>query len=233
VRLCRRDDPAPEVRGVNQEVDDMYRDELADFLSSVETGDPPAVGAYDAADALQVVEAARESARSGRVVELEPGDIQLRRARLEDADMILRWRNDPAARTASRTTHEIHPDEHKRWLERRLGDRDSELLIVEDCGRPIGQVRLDRTSPDSLEVSIAIDRSQRGRGLARQVLLAAINRGRSMPGVTEITAEIHPANERSQRAFRSAGFRKTPGHQEQFERWTFALESGSRDPDLG
>jgi len=52
----------------------------------------------------------------------------LRPAAYADRDLILPWRNHPSVRAVSLTTHEIKPEEHARWWEKRWRD----VLIYED-----------------------------------------------------------------------------------------------------
>ena len=64
----------------------------------------------------------------------------LRPAAYADRDLILPWRNHPSVRAVSLSTHEIKPEEHARWWERRWRD----VLIYEDdrCA-PAGVVIFD------------------------------------------------------------------------------------------
>ena len=132
--------------------------------------------------------------------------LTLRPASISDAEQLRRWRNDLSTRSASGTTHEVHPDEHERWLRAKLEAPTGTLMIVEENGRPIGQARLDLQEPHAAAVSISLDRSRRGRGLSRQVLLAVIERARAMTGVDQLVAQIRVENEVSRRSFASVGF---------------------------
>jgi RimJ/RimL family protein N-acetyltransferase len=64
----------------------------------------------------------------------------LRPAAYADRDLILPWRNHPAVRAVSLTTHEIKPEEHARWWEKRWRDV---LIYVDDEGTPAGVVIFD------------------------------------------------------------------------------------------
>ncbi|MEV6306204.1 GNAT family N-acetyltransferase [Actinoplanes sp. NPDC051861] len=50
--------------------------------------------------------------------------------------MVLSWRNHPAVRAVSLTTHEIQPEEHAAWW----ASRKANVLIYQDEGRPAGVV---------------------------------------------------------------------------------------------
>jgi RimJ/RimL family protein N-acetyltransferase len=64
----------------------------------------------------------------------------LRPASYADRDLILPWRNHPSVRAVSLTTHEINPEEHARWWEKRWGDV---LIYEDDRGVPAGVVIFD------------------------------------------------------------------------------------------
>ncbi|GAA2715865.1 MULTISPECIES: GNAT family N-acetyltransferase [Actinoplanes] len=60
----------------------------------------------------------------------------LRPATDSDRDPVLNWRNHPAVRSVSLTTHEIQPAEHAAWWASRAGT----VLIYEEDGVPAGVV---------------------------------------------------------------------------------------------
>ncbi len=132
--------------------------------------------------------------------------LTARRARAVDAQILLDWRNDPQTRAMAVHAAEVAPDEHRAWLESRLADPGTVLLIVEQSGTPVGTVRLDRRAASSAEVSITIAPAARGRGLARPSIELAVDEARAW-GATEATARIRRDNEPSLRAFRAVGFR--------------------------
>jgi hypothetical protein len=64
----------------------------------------------------------------------------LRPAAYTDRDLILPWRNHPSVRAVSLTTHEIKPEEHARWWEKRWPDV---VIYEDDRGTPAGVVIFD------------------------------------------------------------------------------------------
>ncbi|MBW6487332.1 MAG: hypothetical protein K0B01_14400 [Syntrophobacterales bacterium] len=69
--------------------------------------------------------------------------ITLRPATIQDADMLLDWRNDPETRKASHSTSEVVTEEHIAWLTKTLGNANRRLLVAEEDGAPVGTVRAD------------------------------------------------------------------------------------------
>ncbi len=136
--------------------------------------------------------------------------VNLRRATMSDARLLLRWRNDPSVRAVSHTTGEILWDTHIRWLESALARDDRHVLIAERHGRPVGTVRFD-VSGDCATVSIAVEPTLQGTGLGPAILDAGdawlhANDSR----VRRCRAEIRAGNDASARAFIAAGYLKGP-----------------------
>ena len=132
-------------------------------------------------------------------------DLRARRATEADADLLLRWRNDPVTRRWSRIRDPVALDDHRRWLASVLTDPDRLLLVVERDGEPVGTVRLDRHEP-AWEVSITLAPEHRGRGLAAEVLAAG---EAQVSGVT-VVASVHRDNAASLALFRRAGYLERP-----------------------
>ena len=69
---------------------------------------------------------------------LVKNSIQLRPATIEDADVLLKWRNDPEVRKFCHTTEIIEIENHISWLNKVLNDKDRKLFIVMCMGRHVG-----------------------------------------------------------------------------------------------
>ncbi len=136
-----------------------------------------------------------------------------RTATMEDADIILAWRNHPSSREFSRQTEQIHRDEHVAWLAARLKKVQMEpfYLFIEN-NSAVGMSRLDALSEsiDKYEISILIDPSQHGKGLGTKILGLTCETIFSLHPKHTIVAHIHEDNYSSQKLFRSAGFELLP-----------------------
>jgi RimJ/RimL family protein N-acetyltransferase/spore coat polysaccharide biosynthesis predicted glycosyltransferase SpsG len=135
------------------------------------------------------------------------GDVVLRPAAAGDRDRLLAWRNDALTREASFRTAAVSEPDHDRWLAQSLARPDRRLMVAEQAGTPVAQLRLDR-DPDparAAEVSITVAPECRGRGLGPAVLAAADTAARDW-GVEWLIARIKPSNVRSRRIFESAGY---------------------------
>ena len=97
--------------------------------------------------------------------------ISLRRASMDDGDLLLEWRNDPLTRAASHTTSEITREEHQKWLKESLAHPNRQLYIAEEYGIPVGIVRADFDSTDhSTKLSWTVAPMARDRGVGKRMV---------------------------------------------------------------
>lgn len=135
----------------------------------------------------------------------ETTSVSLRRATQADAGLLLEWRNDPLTRSMSITSDEVPPEQHRAYISRSLDARDRWLFVAEHDGRPVGTGRLDREAPGTLEVSITVAPSERGKGHAVAILRALEAEAQRMREL-QLVARLRPENVVSRRAFEAAGY---------------------------
>jgi len=129
-----------------------------------------------------------------------------------DADDLLSWRNDPAARAASGATEPVSPAQHAAWLRGVLSDDRRFLYVACDtesveASAKVGMCRFDIGTDERAEVSINLNPECRGKGFARPVLRAGIVAFRSQVGNRiGLTATIRPSNVASAKVFGAVGF---------------------------
>ncbi len=125
--------------------------------------------------------------------------VTLRPATMDDANMLLEWRNDPETREASHSMVMIQKSDHLSWLARTLSDPDRRLYIAEASGDPVGTVRSDYKD-GVWELSWTLSPHARGRGLAKQMVAILANQ------ISEpIRAEVKAGNIASARIAEYAG----------------------------
>jgi RimJ/RimL family protein N-acetyltransferase len=159
----------------------------------------------DGRGAWRVVGAWEQLTATGPVVVPPPVDVRL--ASAEDADLLRRWRDDPATRAASRSAATVDPDAHQSWLAQVLVDRDRHLLVGSDGQGDVGTVRWDRVDDGEWEVNITVAPGRRGGGLAGRLLASAEGwLADREPATSTMLAAIRAENEPSMRLFRSARY---------------------------
>ena len=98
--------------------------------------------------------------------------IYLREATIEDRDLLFEWANDPETRRASFRMEKIGYEEHCRWFERILNDKNERQFILMNQDEPVGQVRLTLEGEDAV-VSYSIAPDKRGLGYGKEIIRLA------------------------------------------------------------
>jgi RimJ/RimL family protein N-acetyltransferase len=132
--------------------------------------------------------------------------LTLRAACFEDAELLLRWRNEPSTRSQFFDSSEVQPETHRQWLTNELAGNGSRIYVAELDGLPVGQARIDRRERDRGEISVSVDADARGLGLGRHLIRRATLRAAQELRLLSVEAVVKEANQASLRAFRSAGY---------------------------
>ncbi len=133
------------------------------------------------------------------------GSLSVRRATLEDAQMMYDWRGDAATRAVSLESDELVWDDHIAWLTRVLEDPARQLFVGEIGGRPVGVIRFDFAERARAEVSLYLDPALHGLGLGPHLLLA----GEAAADAAIVDATVLEGNRPSQRLFEHCGYTQT------------------------
>lgn len=141
-----------------------------------------------------------------------------------DAGFLLALRNDPDSVRWSRSGRPVDRGEHESWFASVLDDPATRIWVAREDGRPVGQVRVD-VEAGAGAVSISVDPSSRGRGVASRMLGHLVAALGADEQVHALVAEVREGNEASSRAFERVGF--TPSGRE----GGFLLMRRERRPD--
>jgi dTDP-4-amino-4,6-dideoxygalactose transaminase/RimJ/RimL family protein N-acetyltransferase len=134
------------------------------------------------------------------------GELTLRSATIDDADMLLEWANDPTVRAASFSSAPIDRTRHVAWLEARLANDGTAFYVAEVDGRPIGYSRIDRVANRVGEITVSVDAAVRGLGHGRRVIALAAQRAAGVLALERVRARVKAENRASVKAFEAAGF---------------------------
>ncbi len=137
---------------------------------------------------------------------LRTGPLALRPATMDDADRLLAWRTDPAARAASFDRRPIERDSHVAWLAERLDSPDSPIWIGLLAEEPVGVVRfaLER---GIATIGVAMDAHRRAAGLGTRLISLGTARVAADTNVRTVDAWVRRENRASEIAFQRAGYR--------------------------
>jgi GNAT acetyltransferase-like protein len=131
----------------------------------------------------------------------------LRAAVDADRDTVLTWRNHPDVRAVSLTTHVIEPEEHAKWWAAAMADPDRHILIYDDSGVVIFDLR-DEVPSWSFYLDVA--------GLGKRLLptwmrleQAAVEHAFRELKLTRLGGETKASNKQVIALHRRFGFRET------------------------
>lgn len=127
--------------------------------------------------------------------------MNLRLATINDAELLLNWRNDELTRANSFNDKVISIEDHLEWFHKSLASHIREIYIAEINNIPIGTIRVDINDDNSKELSWIIAPSQRGYGYGTKILNTFVS---TYPSV--YIAQIKEKNTPSIKMVTSCGF---------------------------
>ncbi len=133
-------------------------------------------------------------------------ELLLREVQPEDMDLLFGWANDPVVRENSFNSDPIKYEDHKKWFNKMINDRDIIQYILMSEEKPVGQVRLTIHGEEA-EIGYSIATEFRGRGFAKKMLdmmKDALKKDRS--DIKRIIAKVKPDNGASRKVFESLGY---------------------------
>lgn len=135
------------------------------------------------------------------------GPVQLRRAERDDCSLLWQWANDAVVRESSFNTASIPWETHEPWFHNKLTSANTLILVAEQDGAPIGQIRFDLEGGRAA-VDISLDRQNRGQEHGLEILLKGVALLSDHAAASEVIAEVKTSNAASRRLFEKAGFQE-------------------------
>jgi UDP-2,4-diacetamido-2,4,6-trideoxy-beta-L-altropyranose hydrolase len=132
--------------------------------------------------------------------------LSVRDATLEDAEMMLGWRNHPNTRKFSADPREISLEEHLRWFRSVLDDSSRPTYIATAGLADVGVIRFDVAQEVAL-VSLYLDPTLHGIGLGTRMLAAAEVEVAAKMKISRFEARVLGDNSRSRGLFESSSYR--------------------------
>ncbi len=127
---------------------------------------------------------------------------RLRPAAAADALLFFNWANDSDVRMNAINQDAIIWESHVEWFEKKLASANTKVFVLEYLGHPAGQIRLDRDDDNNWLIDYSIDKTCRGFGLGRSIVMMAI---KEMQGHA-LKAIVKESNPVSSNVFRSLHF---------------------------
>jgi RimJ/RimL family protein N-acetyltransferase len=131
--------------------------------------------------------------------------MMYRAATMDDAAMLMRWRNDPLTIANNRKSSPVTETGHEAWLRKALrGDRMVFICFEDDHNPPVGTVQLEKMEhkENGYETSVTVAPEARGHGYGGKILKLVCG---DFPEST-FYAEIKFDNKASMKSFGVAGF---------------------------
>ena len=138
--------------------------------------------------------------------DLLPEQTTIRPAVREDSRPLWRLVNQPSVRRSSLRSGTIPLEEHEAWFTARLNGLDARIWVLELEGLLLGQVRYERTEPQTAEISYSVTTAFRRRGLGTRLIAQTWRQAAADLGVRWLRAVVRVENEASTRTFRKLGF---------------------------
>jgi len=129
----------------------------------------------------------------------------LRKASIDDAELLYQWRNDETARSNFFNSDLVTHEEHQGWLNRTLQDTSEFLYVLMDMDVPVGQVRLS-CQEAATQISYSIGNEYRGQGYGSIILQLAENEMLKINPQGYLLAQVKKNNIASQRIFEKLGY---------------------------
>lgn len=128
--------------------------------------------------------------------------MNLRPATMEDAALLLEWRNEPSTRKWFHNPDAVQKADHFAWLEKVIADPNRLLYIAEVDGRPVGSIRADFDGT-AYELSWSIAASARNAGYGKAMTAMMVDK---LSG--QVVAEVLSGNTASFLVAEHAGLKR-------------------------
>jgi len=136
-------------------------------------------------------------------------DISVRRACIQDGELLWKWANDSSVRANAFHADTIALKEHLRWYQNKLNSPYTLIWVLDLSSKPVAQIRYDRVDQATAEIDISVTADCRGMGLGTKALVLTADISGKELGVEYIKGVVFTSNKASSRIFTKAGFKHT------------------------
>jgi RimJ/RimL family protein N-acetyltransferase len=129
--------------------------------------------------------------------------LSLRKADLNDCDLLFNWSNEESVRMNSIRQETIVYENHVSWFKGKLSSVETDIYILQNGGVPVGQIRFDKNDYGYL-LDYSIAANERGKGYG--ALIISITLG-MLPASSYVFAYVKEKNLASIRCLEKCGFK--------------------------
>lgn len=147
----------------------------------------------------------------------------LRLCNEKDVNVIYMLSNDPTVRENAFNSNMILYEEHCKWYNESLKNKNRIMYIVTKDKAVIGQIRLDKQK-DKAIISYSVEKNYRGKGYGKEIL-NLIKREAIINDVKVLEGLVKENNKASRKAFVSNGFIES--EENQYFKYTYLLKDGN------
>ena len=131
---------------------------------------------------------------------------KLRKVNKSDSDLLFKWTNDPEVRKWSFSSNKIKKNEHMKWLQNKIIDKNVLMWIFIFDQSPSGLVRFEKDKNKAI-LNYQIASEFRGKGLASIMLDLAIKKIQKHWKNFDIIAYTMSGNLASNKSLLKSGFK--------------------------
>lgn len=126
--------------------------------------------------------------------------MELREAKLSDAELYFFWVNDAEVRESALNKELVQWDSHLEWFENKLHSNSTMLIMLKD-NEAVGQIRFDLDKENIYYLDYSIDLENRGKGLGQMIVEMGIIYLRNKNNHGKLIAKVKKDNFASNKVF--------------------------------
>lgn len=135
--------------------------------------------------------------------------LYLKKAAMQDVDLLFEWANDDAVRKNAFHTEKILYENHVEWFAKMMADESAHQYILYEDDVPIGQIRLNVGDKAAvIDYSICAEKRKKGYGGELIKLVRHQVEVDKITDVSKLIGQVKYENIASARVFEKCGFVK-------------------------
>ena len=135
--------------------------------------------------------------------------ISLRKIKLQDRDLLFKWRNLDQIVSLSSSKKTVRYNEHISWFDGIISSENVLAYIIENSSKKsVGHIRFEKNSKEYCTLTVYLLPSETGQGLGVEAIRIGCSNVSDLWGDVRIIANVVSSNLEAQSAFRKADFKR-------------------------